>query len=413
MQSPDLNSILCSRIHHSGFLPTRSNRLSAVITFPLMALVVVLVLTLTVTAAAQTESVIYSFANPPDGYGPQSNLVSDPAGNMYGTTVNGGVNNQGAVVMVTPTGTESVVYSFKSGTTDGHHPVAGLVRDKKTGNLYGTTIFGGQTNSGTVFMVNPATGTETVLYNFQGGIDGINPYSAVVRIGTTIFGTTFNGGQFGYGTVFSLTSQGKETVLHSFNSAFPTLDGAHPYGGLVVSKGLLYGTTTMGGVGNLGTVFSITKTGGYVSLYTFKGGTADGQSPNAGVLFDSAGNIYGTTYGGGLANAGTIYKISAGGGESILHHFGRDTGDGVNPYSSLIKVKTSFYGTTLQGGSANGGTVYKITPSGTETVVHSFTGGADGFNPYGSLLLGTDKALYSTTQTGGSSNLGTVFKVIP
>jgi uncharacterized repeat protein (TIGR03803 family) len=381
--------------------------------FVRIAIIVVLGLCLAATAAAQTESVLYNFANPPDGYGPQCNLVSDTAGNLYGTTNNGGVNNQGAVVMVTPTGTESVIYSFKSGTSDGHHPVAGLVRDKKTGILYGTTIFGGTTNNGTVFMLNPPTGVETVLYNFQGGVDGANPYSAVVRIGTTIFGTTYNGGQFGFGTVFSLASKGTETVIHDFNSAFPTLDGAHPYGGLVVRMGLLYGTTQLGGVGNLGTVFSITKTGGYVTLYNFKGGATDGQGPNAGVLFDTAGNIYGTTYSGGQSNAGTVYKISAGGGESILHHFERNTGDGTNPYSNLIKAKGSFYGTTLLGGSANGGTVYKITTSGTETVVHSFTGGADGFNPYGSLLLNTDKALYSTTQTGGSSNLGTVFKLIP
>jgi uncharacterized repeat protein (TIGR03803 family) len=374
--------------------------------------IVVLALTFTSIASAQTESVIHSFGNPPDGYGPRSGLVADAAGNMYGVTVNGGVNNQGAVVMVTPTGTESVVYSFKSGTSDGHRPVGGLVRDKKTGNLYGTTIFGGTTNNGTVFVVNPANGTETVLYNFLGGADGANPYSGVVRTGTTIFGTTFNGGQFGYGTIFSLTVKGKLTAIHTFDAAFPTLDGAHPYGGLIVRQGLMYGTTTMGGVGNLGTVFSITKTGGYATLYTFKGGSNDGQSPYAGVLFDAAGNMYGTTIDGGISNAGVVYKIS-GGIESVLHDFGRHTGDGTNPYSSLVKVKTSFYGTTLQGGSANGGTIYKITPAGAETVVHSFTGGADGFNPYGSLLLAPDKALYSTTEIGGSSNLGTVFKLIP
>jgi uncharacterized repeat protein (TIGR03803 family) len=376
------------------------------------AVIPLLIVALAGLASAQTESVIYGFANPPDAYGPQCNLVRDPAGNMYGTTFSGGANNLGAVYMVTPSGTESVVYSFTSGN-DGRHPVAGLLRDAKTGNLYGTTVSGGTTNNGTVFVVNPTTGTETVLYSFQGGVDGFNPYSSVVRIGTTIFGTTLNGGQFGYGTVFSLTAKGKETLIHSFDSAFPTLDGAHPYGGLVVRKGLLYGTTTLGGVGNLGTVFSITKTGGYAMLYTFKGGSADGQSPNSGVLFDSLGNIFGTTYAGGQSNAGVVYTISAGGGESVLHHFQRNTGDGMNPYSSLIKFKGNFYGTTLQGGTANGGTVYKITPTGTETVLHSFTGGTDGFNPYGAVVLGANNALCSTTLTGGTSNLGTVFKLIP
>src|ERR1700722_1642394 len=367
---------------------------------------------------AQTESVVYSFANPPDGYGPESSLAADAAGNMYVTTVNGGANNQGAIVMLTPSGTESVLYSFLSGTSDGHHPVAGLVPIKGTPSFIGTTISGGTTNNGTLFFVNPGAGLNGVFYNFQGGPnDGANPYSAVTQIGTGVnyfYGTTFNGGQFGYGTIFSYRiSDGQYKVLHSFNSAFPTLDGAHPYGGMNVHKGVLYGTTQMGGASNLGTIFSITRTGVYTLLYSFKGGATDGQSPNAGVLFDSAGNIYGTTFGGGQSNAGVVYKISAGGVESVLHSFGRNGADGSNPYSSLIKAKGAFYGTTLQGGSANGGTIYKITAAGVETVVHQFTGGADGFNPYGALLLGKDKALYGTTQIGGTSKLGTVFKLIP
>ncbi len=389
----------------------------AIIRGALMSLTVLSLLMLSSShlVFAQTESVIYSFANPPDGYGPESGIAADAAGNMYVTTVNGGANNQGAVVMLTPSGTESVLYSFASGTSDGHHPVAGLVPIKGSPSFVGTTISGGTTNNGTVFFVNPGAGLAGTFYNFLGGVDGANPYSALAQIGGNyVYGTTYNGGQFGYGTVFSFRiSDGQEKILHSFNSAFPTLDGAHPYGGLVVHNGLLYGTTQMRGASNLGTVFSISKTGSYTLIYSFKGGATDGQSPNAGVLFDSAGNIYGTTYGGGLSNAGVVYKISAGGAESILHHFGRNTGDGSNPYSNLIKGKGGFYGTTLQGGSANGGTIYKITPAGVETVVHQFTGGADGFNPYGPLLKGKDKALYGTTQIGGSSRLGTVFKLVP
>lgn len=370
----------------------------------------VLVLALAVPALATTESAIYSFANPPDAYGPKCNLVADTAGNMYGTTFSGGAHNLGAVFMVTPAGTESVVYSFAGGT-DGSHPIAGLVRDKKTGTLYGTTLYGGTTNNGTVFKVTP-TGTETVLYSFKGGLtDGANPYSTVVRAGTTIYGTTFNGGAFGYGTVFKVTAAGKETVLHSFNSAFPALDGSYPYAGLALYKGILYGTTTLGGASNLGTVFSITKTGGYALLYSFKGGSNDGQGPNAGVAFDKSGNIYGTTYLGGGSNGGVVFEIS-GGVETAIHHFGRNSGDGTNPFASLILYKGNFYGTTLQGGSANGGTVFKITPAGTETVLHSFTGGSDGFNPYSPLVVGAN-TFYSTTAIGGTANLGTVFKLIP
>jgi len=377
------------------------------------AVVVFLALMLAVAtpALAATESVVYSFLNPPDAFGPRCNLVADTAANMYGTTFSGGTHNLGAVFVVTPTGTESVVYSFAGGA-DGSHPIAGLVRDTKTGNLYGTTVYGGATNNGTVFVVNPTTGTETVLYSFKGGVtDGANPYSSVVRSGTTIFGTTMNGGTYGYGTVFKLTSKGKETILHHFNSAFPTLDGSYPYAGLILYKGILYGTTTLGGLGNLGTVFSITNAGAYTLLYSFKGGSADGQGPYGGVVFDTSGSLYGTTYSGGVANAGVVYKIAAG-AETVLYNFLRNGTDGINPYARLIFYKKNLYGTTT-GGNANGGTVFKVTPGGVETILHSFTGGADGFNPYSALLLGADKAFYSTTLGGGTSSLGVVFKVVP
>jgi uncharacterized repeat protein (TIGR03803 family) len=393
---------------------TAASRTTAVVTNARITSVVVvsvLALAIAAPALAATEKVIYGFANRPDAYGPKCNLVLDTAGHMYGTTFSGGAHNLGAVFMVTPTGKESVVYSFAGGA-DGSHPIGGLVRDKNTGNLYGTTVTGGTTDNGTVFVLNPSTGVETVLYSFQGGTDGANPYSSVVRSGTTIFGTTYNGGSFGYGTVFQLTAAGKETVLHSFNSAFPTLDGSYPYAGLALYKEVLYGTTTLGGVSDLGTVFAITKAGGYTLLHSFKGGTTDGQGPNAGVAFDKSGNIYGTTYLGGIYNAGVVFTI-AGGGETVIHHFGRNSADGANPYASLILYKANFYGTTLQGGSANGGVVFKITPRGTKTVLHSFAGGADGYNPYSALVLGASNAFYSTTLQGGTSNLGTVFKLIP
>jgi uncharacterized repeat protein (TIGR03803 family) len=413
MHSPLKKCVLKDGANVSRFLRTAASSTTSVVTNArITSVVVVSVLALAIVAPAwaATETVIYSFANPPDAYGPKCNLVLDTAGNIYGTTFSGGAHNLGAVFMVTPTGTESVVYSFAGGA-DGSHPIAGLVRDKNTGNLYGTTVFGGTTNHGTVFVLNPTTGVETVLYSFKGGTDGANPYSSVVRAGTTIFGTTYNGGSFGYGTVFKVTAAGKETVLHSFNSAFPTQDGSYPYAGLALHLGILYGTTTLGGASNLGTVFAITKTGGYTLLYSFKGGTTDGQGPNAGVAFKN-GNIYGTTYLGGFDNGGVVFTI-AGGVETALHHFGRNSADGTNPYASLTLYKGNFYGTTLQGGTANGGVVFKITPSGTKTVLHIFAGGADGYNPYSALVLGASNAFYSTTLQGGTSNLGTVFKLIP
>ena len=376
-----------------------------------LALFVVLMLVIAEPAFAQTENAIYSFANTPDGAYPECNVILDAAGNMYGTSMFGGIHGRGSVFKVTPAGTEVVLYSFTGGA-DGNVPVAGLVLDKRTGNMYGTTLYGGTSGNGTVFQLTPS-GTETVLYSFAGGADGFNPYSRLVRAGTTLYGTTNNGGQFGYGTVFKVTAAGKETVLHSFNSAFPVLDGAYPYAGLVLKNGILYGTTRYGGPSNLGTVFSITKTGVETVLYSFKGGTTDGEYTFAGVAFDTSGNIYGTNYSGGIDNAGAVYKLTPGGVETMIHSFARDGSDGINPYASLILHNGNFYGTTFQGGPANVGTVFKITPTGTETVLHQFTGGLDGGYPYAALVFGKNNTFYSTTYQGGTLNYGTVFKVVP
>ena len=369
-----------------------------------------------IPALAASESVIHNFGHMPDAYGPRCGLVLDAAGNMYGTTFSGGVNDFGTIFKVTSTGAETVVYSFASvaGGVDGTHPIAGLFIDKKNGILYGTTLSGGSTNNGTVFSFNPATGIQSVLYSFQGGADGYLPYSGVVRVGTNLFGMTNAGGASGYGTIYKLTAAGKKTILHDFNSAFPTLDGSFPYASLVLYKGVLYGTTTGGGANNVGTVFSITKTGTYTMLYSFKGGVGDGQTPYGGVVFDTSGNLYGTTFGGGVDNAGVVYKLSAGGGgETVLHHFLRNGTDGINPYAGLIRFKGSFYGTTRQGGSANLGTVFKVTPAGGENVVYEFAVTADGHYPFGALLVGADKALYGLTDAGGTSDLGTVFRLVP
>jgi uncharacterized repeat protein (TIGR03803 family) len=265
--------------HGSASRRLRNSVLARTATLTYAALVVSALITATAAPAlAATESVIYSFANPPDAFKPQCNLVADAAGNMYGTTFSGGTNNLGAVFMVTPSGTETVIYSFAGGA-DGSHPVAGLAINKKTGILYGTTAYGGTTNNGTVFTLNAATGVEKVIYSFLGGTDGANPYSSVVLAGTNLFGTTFNAGAFGYGTIFKVTTAGKETILHSFNSAFPTLDGSFPYAGLTLYKGILYGTTTLGGASNLGTVFSITKTGSYACSTVSKGARVTDRVP--------------------------------------------------------------------------------------------------------------------------------------
>ena len=238
-----------SALRRRGTLsPLPGNRvlaaLARAISGGVMALAIFSVVTASAqSASAQSQSVIYNFANTPDAGYPESDLVLDAAGNMYGTSLYGGVHGRGSVYSISPTGTETILYSFTGGA-DGNVPVAGVVLDKKTGNLYGTTLYGGTTGNGTVFEVTPG-GTETVIYSFLGGADGQNPYSRLVRSGTTLYGTTDSGGAYGYGTVFKVTAAGKKTILHSFNSAAPVRDGAYPYAGLVFYKGLLYAQPAM------------------------------------------------------------------------------------------------------------------------------------------------------------------------
>lgn len=370
-----------------------------------------LLLTAAQLAGAQTENILHSFINTPDGDNPRSSVILDAAGNIYGTTLQGGVYGHGSVFMTTPGGKETALYSF-TGATDGNYPIAGVVLDKKTGNLYGTTIAGGASGNGTVFEVTPS-GKETVLYSFKGGVDGANPYSAPLRAGTNIYGMTEAGGAFGYGTVFKLTAAGNATVLHSFNSASPTLDGAYPFGDLVLQKGVLYGLTNWGGAFNVGAIFSITTKGVEKVLYSFKGGTTDGYFPYGAVVFDKSGNLYGTTQEGGAFGLGIVFELTPAGTEVVLHSFGANSTDGKTPIAGLIFHKNNFYGTALGGGSAGLGTVFEITPDGVETVLHSFIGGSDGTYPAGALGLGKRNALYGTTAQGGAANFGTVFKVVP
>jgi uncharacterized repeat protein (TIGR03803 family) len=256
------------------------------------------------------ETVLYSFTGSPDGSSP-GNLIRDANGNLYGTTVLGGAScNCGTVFKVDATGKETVLYVFTSGNgnTDGRNPGAGLVRDG-AGNLYGTTVNGGRSGKGTVFKVD-TTGKETVLHSFAGtGGDGANPYASLVRDAAgNLYGTTFLGGtSCNCGTIFKVDATGKETVVHSFTG----LDGEYPLAGLVRdSAGNLYGTTTGGGTSGYGVVFKLNETGTETVLHSFTGGTTDGNSPYAGLVRDAAGNLYGTTHSGGASNYGTVFKLT-------------------------------------------------------------------------------------------------------
>jgi uncharacterized repeat protein (TIGR03803 family) len=268
------------------------------------------------SAQGQTFTVLYSFQGGTDGEGPYGGVVRDAAGNLYGTTSYGGAFSNGTVFKLDTTGQETVLYTFTGGRggTDGFFPAGALIRDA-AGNLYGTTQLGGNYSFGTVFKVD-STGIETVLYRFRGGSGGDQPDGGVImdKAGN-LYGTTQGGGTSYDGTVFKLNPSGYKTVLYSFGSG---ADGTQPDAGVIAdTAGNLYGTTAYGGTSNLGTVFKLDKTGKETVLYSFTGG-ADGALPVTGLVRDAAGNLYGTAYFGGdsgsfcsgVGGCGVVFKIA-------------------------------------------------------------------------------------------------------
>jgi uncharacterized repeat protein (TIGR03803 family) len=350
--------------------------------------------------------ILYTFG--PDVSEPNGSLIMDSVGTLYGTTRSGGSNGAGTVFKLTQAGALTVLYSFTGGA-DGGGPSAGLVMDG-TGNLYGTTSTGGAYgNNGTVFKVTPA-GSESVLYSFAGISDGSNPSSTLIMDSAgNMYGTTPYGGSSGangHGTVFRVTSSGQQSVLHSFSGG---ADGGTPLGGVIMdSAGNLYGTTQVGGTHGNGTVFRITHAGAESVIHSFSG-LPDGGAPWAGLIMDSAGKLYGTTTEGGLnadhdSNRGTVFSVTPAGAESVLYSFGVPP-DGFQPYAGVVRDSAgNLFGTTAQGGAENFGTVFKITPSGTESSNYSFSGTIDGLEPTGSLLMDSAGSFYGAT-------ISTIFKL--
>jgi len=373
------------------------------------------------------EAVLYSFTyRNDDAFSPTTSLIMDTTGNLYGTTEFGGPNANGSVFKLDATGSETVFYSFPDSDSDGLLPAASLIMDG-AGNMYGTTLYGGTSSNcgplrcGTIFKLDP-TGKETVLYSFQGGTDGENPSASLIMDGAgNLYGTTIGGssssycGSLGCGTVFKVDPTGKGTVLHGFQGG---TDGKNPYASLIMDgAGNLYGTTESGGTGGVGTVFKVDSTGKEAVLYSFQGGT-DGEYPYAGLIIDSAGNLYGTTQYGGTASFGTVFKVDATGKETVLYSF-QAGADGAQPYASLIMDSAgNLYGTTFFGGtgsqcgSVGCGTVFKLDPTGKESVLYSFQGGTDGVYPRAGLIMDSAGNVYGTTEFGGSLDEGTVFELI-
>jgi uncharacterized repeat protein (TIGR03803 family) len=355
------------------------------------------------------ESVLHSFngqngtsgvTGSHDGAAPNGGLVQDGLGNFYGTTYYGGQYDVGTVFKRTAAGVESVLYSFTGqdnasigglpGSTDGAHPFAGLVMDGN-GNLYGTTAQGGTDGQGhgTVFKITPA-GVETVLYAFclSGCSDGEEPFSQLILDSDDNLYGTAGGGASSGGIVYKITTAGAETVLYSFMAG--TTDGEGPQAGVIRdSAGNLYGTATAGGANSRGAVFKVTSGGTETLLYSFcsvnsaSANCTDGASPSTGLIWGADGNIYGATGGGGLNGLGTLFKITTAGALTVLHAFcgeGVTPGcsDGSEPIGPLMQATDgNFYGLTHGGGANSWGSAFKITPTGVETIIFSFQADTD------------------------------------
>jgi uncharacterized repeat protein (TIGR03803 family) len=393
----------------------------------------------TLSAQAQTFNVIHTFTGGPDGGNPNAGLTIDKAGNLYSTAYTGGAG-YGTVYRMKRSGSNWVfnpLYSFAGGT-DGANPVARVVFGPD-GSLYGTTLFGGvvgcgDSGCGTVFNLRPSARacttalcpwTETVLHRFSGDPDGNYPeFSDVIfnQMGN-LYGVTYDGGTGGLGTVYQLTPSGSgwtESVLYGFPGRGN--DGVFPNAVTLDNAGNLYGTTFNGGLSNDGTVFEMTYSVGIGwtenLLYSFQNGN-DGSLPIAGLIFDQSGNLYGATTNGGSGGGGTVFELTPSGGGwkyTLLYSF--TGGYRCGPVGNLVMDGAgNLYGTTVCDGTNQAGNVFKLTPSGptwTYTSLHDFTGGSDGGISTSNLIFDTNGNLYGTTiYGGGPQNYGVVFQITP
>lgn len=389
-------------------------------TASLLALTLVLTVICSVTQRANAQSfhLLYQFRSGTGGSQPFASLIRDSKGNLYGTTIIDGAYSYGTVFKISPAGKETVLYSFKGTGGDGATPAAPLVRDA-AGNLYGTTEYGGNFGGacrafgcGIVFKISP-TGKETVLHRFTGyPDDGRTSWQGLVRDSAgNLYGTTLQGGASDVGTAFKLDPAGNETVLHSFGATVD--DGYYPYGGSLVrdSAGNLYGTTQYDS--QSGTVLKLAPDGTETTLHSFTSGSGDGEFPCGTLVRDAKGNIYGTTNNGGVFGFGTVFQLDASNNETVLYSFSGTSGDGAIPCGGLIRDSTgNLYGTTNSGGSSYFGTVFKLNAKGKETILHTFLG-SDGRLPELGLVRDTKGNLYGTAQYGGAHGGGVVFEIAP
>jgi len=362
-----------------------------------------------VAAHAQVFTTLITFDGTNGALPFSMSFVQGADGNFYGTTGEGGSDKCGSgqgcgtVFEIDRTGnlTTTHVFCTRPNCTDGANPIGGLVL-ATDGNFYGATDIGGTNNdSGTIFKMAP-TGKLTTIQSFN-YTDGANPQATLMQATDgNFYGTTPIGGAYDSGTVFRITPQGILTALYSFCAESDCVDGQAPYSTLVqATDGNLYGTTSTGGTGVLGTVFRITLGGKLSTLHSFS--RIDGALPSSGLIQATDGNLYGTTLEGGAYNEGTVFKIARGGKLTTIYSFCAQTNcaDGSQPFAGVVQATDgNFYGTTNVGGDQNTGTVFQITPSGALTILHDLDG-TGGTNPRGGLFQATDGTFYGVTQTGG------------
>ena len=438
--SVTFRSLLCNFAYHPKGVLMRYTKMMSTLCGLLPA--TILLGFVATPAQSQTYSKIYDFYGGAGGAYPYAGLVIDRAGNFYGTTVYGGLsgspcgsNGCGTVFKLALRNANWIftpLYKFQGGN-DGFAPYAPLTIGPD-GTLYGTTSRGGPRNSGTVFNLRPPASNcaavfcpwaETVVYNFAGGDDGANPGAIVFDSQGVIYGAAAEGGAYGYGVVYKLVRLGDnwtQTVVYPFNGIS---DGGHPASPVIFDDaGNLYGTTLGGNYVPDGTVYELTPSGSNwveKTLHIFQG--TDGEYPYGGLVFDPAGNLYGATpTGAGDFGGGTAYQLAPSAGSwtfTVISSFGiyPETG----PYDSLIiDLDGNLYGTTVAGGGFFAGSAFELTPmEGTwsQIVLHAFTGGwfgsTDGSSPYGSLVFDSSGDLYGTTSGGGVYGYGTVFQIGP
>jgi uncharacterized repeat protein (TIGR03803 family) len=408
------------------------------------------------------ETVLHTFTGTPDGANPYAGLIADSSGNLYGTTYLGGSDSKGTVYKLSTSGRLTILYSF--GTQEGGDgtPYSGVVRDPagnlygttgqpsgtiyklsvagvystlfqfggygnptepkwgvtldSTGNLYGATETGGGANAGVVYELE-ASGTLRGLYQFpgqsSGEVPGFPSAGVILDSQGNIYGTTPYGGV--EGMIYKLDRAGQETTLYSFEGA---PGGTKPVAGVALdSAGNLYGATQLGGAANWGAVYKLDSASHETPLYSFTGG-ADGAFPESSPVLDSQGNVYGTTLKGGSAygtsGLGVVYKIGASGQETVLHTF-TGGGDGEYPSAVVFDPAGNLYGAAgggKLGGADGAGVIYRLSPDGQQTIVYTFTGGADGSGPV-DVVLDSVGNIYGSTYGGGTAGFGVIYRVDP